>query len=117
MARLVERMASVDSPAHNLEDSEESVISTLKLFAQLTVLLLARSDQNSIRTAGGGSSLIRNAGVKERVPVRYWKTVRFIWVEASLILSNRICTFVPSYSSMRSDLIEKDMTLRGAGKV
>eukprot|EP00983_Pelagomonas_calceolata_P131413 1161773-Pelagomonas_calceolata.AAC.32 len=68
MARLVEGMGSTDSPTHTQEDYVESDLSTLKLFAQFTVLLLrARSDhwQDSIRAAGGASSLIRNAGVKE----------------------------------------------------
>eukprot|EP00983_Pelagomonas_calceolata_P034227 1072257-Pelagomonas_calceolata.AAC.1 len=40
MARLVEGMGSIDSPTHMQEDCVESGLGTLKLLAQLSVLLL-----------------------------------------------------------------------------
>eukprot|EP00983_Pelagomonas_calceolata_P005392 175443-Pelagomonas_calceolata.AAC.1 len=35
---------------------------------------------------------------------------QFVNLEARLILSNRICTFIPSYTSMKFDPKEKDVT-------
>eukprot|EP00983_Pelagomonas_calceolata_P061282 1146767-Pelagomonas_calceolata.AAC.4 len=69
MARLVEGMGSIDSPTLTQKYCVESGLGTLKLFAQFTVLLLAGSDQGSIRAAGAAFSLIRNVGSKEDVIV------------------------------------------------
>eukprot|EP00983_Pelagomonas_calceolata_P040928 1137828-Pelagomonas_calceolata.AAC.1 len=49
---------------------------------------LARSDQDSIGTAGGASSLIRNAGVEE---VGRHNAVRDLFSDVQVMLSQTVC--------------------------
>eukprot|EP00983_Pelagomonas_calceolata_P050306 1141909-Pelagomonas_calceolata.AAC.1 len=83
MARLDKGMGSIDNTTHTQEDCVESDVSTLKLFAQ------ERSDQDSIRVAGGASSLIRNTGVKD---VWRYCTIKNLLSDVQVMLSQTVCT-------------------------
>eukprot|EP00983_Pelagomonas_calceolata_P061172 1146712-Pelagomonas_calceolata.AAC.2 len=100
MARLVEGMGSIDSPP-TPRRIVESDLSSLKLLAQFCqagfVLLLTTSLRLMLRStrceegvgglfgaAGGASSLIRNAGVKE---VGRYNTVRDLLSDVQVMLS------------------------------
>eukprot|EP00983_Pelagomonas_calceolata_P025264 793656-Pelagomonas_calceolata.AAC.1 len=60
---------------------------------------MARIDQDSIRAAGGASSLIRNAGVKE---VGRYSTVRDLLCDMHVMLSQSICAaYIHTYEDFK----------------
>eukprot|EP00983_Pelagomonas_calceolata_P027410 860882-Pelagomonas_calceolata.AAC.1 len=89
MARLVEGMGSVNSTTHTQEDCVENDFGTLESFAHFTVLLRARSDQDSIGAAGVASSLIRNTGVKE---IWRYQKIRDLLSDVQVILGQEYKT-------------------------
>eukprot|EP00983_Pelagomonas_calceolata_P085507 1156573-Pelagomonas_calceolata.AAC.2 len=112
MARLVEGTGSIDSPTHTQKDFVETfgtselssrTCSLLQLtlvhkfdVVRLQAFLLqlscpcrqGKSDQDSIGAAGGPSSLIRNAGVKE---VGRYNTVGDLLSDVQVVMSQMVC--------------------------
>eukprot|EP00983_Pelagomonas_calceolata_P107820 1159388-Pelagomonas_calceolata.AAC.30 len=87
-------MGSIDSPTQTQEDCVESDLSTFKL---------ARSDQDSIKAAGGASSLIRNARVRK---VGRYNTIRGLFSDMQVMLSQTVCA---AYIHMYGKRKEKSM--------